>query len=54
MIGSSRLASADKLRLAVEDNQLTWAEGKKAGVGEFTAEQPISLIVRFVHSATAS
>jgi hypothetical protein len=27
-----------KLRLAVEDNQLTWAEGKNAGVGEFTAE----------------
>ena len=48
MIGSSRLASADKLRLAVEDNQLTWAEGKKAGVGEFTAEQVIA------RSATAS
>ena len=37
-----------KLRLAVEDNQLTWAEGKRAGVGEFTAEQVIA------RSATAS
>jgi len=43
-----------RLRLVVEDNQLTWAEGKKAGVGEFTVEQAISLIVRFVRGATAS
>ena len=43
-----------RLRLVVEDNQLTWADGKKTGVGEFTVEQVVILIVRFVRGATAS